>query len=277
MAEGNRHLGYKEVLNDARGPVARVEGRVPVRLPRARRTSASPSDAVEERDGTARRAPGCGAPTPARSARSAGCRSAAARRPRGAGRARPDPLARCGRPFAAGDRVLLVDTKRRRHLVTLAEGGAFHTHAGVLDHDALIGQPTRASPCARRSGRTLVAVRPTLAEYVLEDATRRAGDLPEGPRADPDARRRVPGRARPRVGRRLGRAHDDAAAGDRTRRATCSATSCATTSPTAPAATSRASSAPTSRSRSRCATSTTASTSPTSTASCSTSPSRGGS
>src|SRR5436189_231496 len=42
------------------------------------------------------------------------------------------------RDFAAGDRVLLVDAKRRRHLITLAEGGEFHTHAGVLAHGDVI-------------------------------------------------------------------------------------------------------------------------------------------
>ena len=44
------------------------------------------------------------------------------------------------RMFAAGDRVLLVDNKRRRHLITLAEGGQFHTHAGIVEHDAIIGR-----------------------------------------------------------------------------------------------------------------------------------------
>jgi tRNA (adenine57-N1/adenine58-N1)-methyltransferase len=71
------------------------------------------------------------------------------------------------RVFAAGDRVLLVDAKRRRHLVTLAEGGQFHTHNGVLEHDALIGQEEGVA--ARTTlGARLTAVRPTLAEYVLE-------------------------------------------------------------------------------------------------------------
>ena len=60
------------------------------------------------------------------------------------------------RPLRAGERVLLVDSKQRRHLVTLAEGGEFHSHAGVLRHDDLIG---------RDEG---IAVRPTLGEYVLE-------------------------------------------------------------------------------------------------------------
>src|SRR5262249_21385811 len=71
------------------------------------------------------------------------------------------------RMFAAGDRVLLVDTKRRRHLVTLAAGGEFHTHAGVLAHDDVIGQPDGVSVRTPRNAR-LTAVRPTLAEYVLE-------------------------------------------------------------------------------------------------------------
>jgi tRNA (adenine57-N1/adenine58-N1)-methyltransferase len=71
------------------------------------------------------------------------------------------------RPFAAGDRVLLVDAKRRRHLVTLAPGGQFHTHAGVLPHDVLIGADEGIT-VRTTLGSRLVAVRPTLAEYVLE-------------------------------------------------------------------------------------------------------------
>jgi tRNA (adenine57-N1/adenine58-N1)-methyltransferase len=71
------------------------------------------------------------------------------------------------RPFGAGDRVLLVDAKRRRHLVTLSVGGEFHTHAGVLAHDDIIGQPDGASVRTTKNAR-LTAVRPTLAEYVLE-------------------------------------------------------------------------------------------------------------
>jgi tRNA (adenine57-N1/adenine58-N1)-methyltransferase len=69
--------------------------------------------------------------------------------------------------FAAGDRVLLVDNKRRRHLVTLAEGGQFHTHAGIVNHDDLIGRPDGTTVRTTRNAR-LVAVRPTLSEYVLE-------------------------------------------------------------------------------------------------------------
>jgi tRNA (adenine57-N1/adenine58-N1)-methyltransferase len=69
--------------------------------------------------------------------------------------------------FAAGDRVLLVDARKRRHLVTLEAGGQFHTHAGIVNHDDLIGQPD-GSTVRTTKGARLVAVRPTLAEYVLE-------------------------------------------------------------------------------------------------------------
>ncbi len=71
------------------------------------------------------------------------------------------------RVFDAGDRVLLVDAKRRRHLITLAAGGEFHTHAGVLSHDSIIGEPEGVT-VRTTLGSRLVAVRPTLSDYVLE-------------------------------------------------------------------------------------------------------------
>jgi tRNA (adenine57-N1/adenine58-N1)-methyltransferase len=70
-------------------------------------------------------------------------------------------------PFRAGDRVLLVDNRRRRHLITLAAGGQFHTHAGIIEHDAIIGEEEGRTVRSSKGAR-LVAVRPTLAEYVLE-------------------------------------------------------------------------------------------------------------
>jgi tRNA (adenine57-N1/adenine58-N1)-methyltransferase len=70
-------------------------------------------------------------------------------------------------PFAAGDLVLLLDAKRRRHLVTLEPGGEFHSHAGIVRHDDLLGQEEGAM-VRTTLGARIVAVRPTLAEYVLE-------------------------------------------------------------------------------------------------------------
>jgi tRNA (adenine57-N1/adenine58-N1)-methyltransferase len=71
------------------------------------------------------------------------------------------------RPFVAGDRVLLIDAKQRRHLVTLSEGGAFHSHTGVLDHALLIGADEGIT-VRTTMGSRLVAVRPTLSEYILK-------------------------------------------------------------------------------------------------------------
>lgn len=71
------------------------------------------------------------------------------------------------RVFACGDHVLLVDSKRRRHLITLVAAGSFHTHAGIVAHDDLIGSPDGTTVRTSR-GQRLVAVRPTLAEFVLE-------------------------------------------------------------------------------------------------------------
>jgi tRNA (adenine57-N1/adenine58-N1)-methyltransferase catalytic subunit len=71
------------------------------------------------------------------------------------------------RPLTVGERVLLVDSKQRRHLITLAEGGEFHSHTGVLRHDDLIGHDEGVS-VRTTMGARLLAVRPTLGEYVLE-------------------------------------------------------------------------------------------------------------
>jgi tRNA (adenine57-N1/adenine58-N1)-methyltransferase catalytic subunit len=80
---------------------------------------------------------------------------------------RDERLIAVRRPFTAGDRVLLVDSKQRRHLVTLAEGGSFHSHAGVIEHDALIGGDEGVT-VRTTLGARLIAVRPTLSEYVLK-------------------------------------------------------------------------------------------------------------
>ncbi len=71
------------------------------------------------------------------------------------------------RLFAIGDRVLLVDAKSRRHIITLEQGGAFHSHTGVLDHALLIGNDEGITVRTTQGAR-IVAVRPTLSEYILK-------------------------------------------------------------------------------------------------------------
>lgn len=71
------------------------------------------------------------------------------------------------RPFTAGERILLFDAKGRRYLVTLAEGGEFHTHSGPVPHADLLGAQEGLTVRSTRGAR-FVAVRPTLAEVVLK-------------------------------------------------------------------------------------------------------------
>jgi tRNA (adenine57-N1/adenine58-N1)-methyltransferase catalytic subunit len=71
------------------------------------------------------------------------------------------------RPFAPGDQVLLIDAKKRRYLVTLTPGAEFHTHAGVLAHDELVGI-SEGSTCRSTRGAAMLAIRPTLADFVLK-------------------------------------------------------------------------------------------------------------
>ena len=71
------------------------------------------------------------------------------------------------RLFEPGERVLLVDAKRRRYLVALSPGGEFHTHAGVTRHDDIIGR--QEGTVVRSSwGARYTVLRPTLADFVLK-------------------------------------------------------------------------------------------------------------
>jgi len=69
--------------------------------------------------------------------------------------------------FAAGDKVLLIDAKARRYLITLSDGGEFHSHTGVLAHAELIGAEEGATFRSSRGSR-FTALRPTLSDFVLK-------------------------------------------------------------------------------------------------------------
>jgi tRNA (adenine57-N1/adenine58-N1)-methyltransferase catalytic subunit len=70
-------------------------------------------------------------------------------------------------PLAAGERVLLVDPKDRRYLITLVEGATFHTHAGIVAHDDLIGS-CEGRTITGSTGRSFLVLRPTLSDVVLK-------------------------------------------------------------------------------------------------------------
>jgi tRNA (adenine57-N1/adenine58-N1)-methyltransferase len=71
------------------------------------------------------------------------------------------------RPFEPGDRVLLFDSKARKYLLTLSRGAEFHTHAGPIAHDELLGHEEGTVVRSSRGAR-YTAVRPTLAEVILK-------------------------------------------------------------------------------------------------------------
>jgi len=72
-----------------------------------------------------------------------------------------------GRPFAIGDKVLLLDNKQRRYLINLAEGAEFHSHTGFFAHNDLVGQ-TEGVVVKSTKGTPYTALRPTLEDFVVE-------------------------------------------------------------------------------------------------------------
>ena len=137
MAAGNKHLAYKAALND-----------IEVESPGAKhdfyfgfleRASAHFRAGVERDRGELAPCSRCGSPTDAGGVR-------LLPPGRAGGRAGARALLRPARsmterPLEAGEPVLLVDRKGRRYLFDLAGGREFHTHAGVIAHDDIIGAP----------------------------------------------------------------------------------------------------------------------------------------
>lgn len=66
-----------------------------------------------------------------------------------------------------GERVILLDAKKRRYLVTLKDRGEFHSHHGFVPHIDIVGQ---REGCVVRStkGSEYRVLRPTLEDIVVE-------------------------------------------------------------------------------------------------------------
>ena len=69
--------------------------------------------------------------------------------------------------FAAGDRALLLDSKKRRYLIELTEDGEFHSHAGYVPHSDVIGRPEGITVRTTKNAEYVV-LRPTLEDFVVE-------------------------------------------------------------------------------------------------------------
>jgi tRNA (adenine57-N1/adenine58-N1)-methyltransferase len=69
--------------------------------------------------------------------------------------------------FQDGEQTLLIDQRGKRHLIFLRKGDTFHSDRGFILHDMVIGQPDGSWHRSSKGTRYL-ALRPTLAEYVLD-------------------------------------------------------------------------------------------------------------
>lgn len=69
-------------------------------------------------------------------------------------------------PFRYGDRVQLTGPKGRLNTISLAEGGEFHSHKGMIRHEQIVGLPD-ASVVANSSGEEYLALRPLLTDFVM--------------------------------------------------------------------------------------------------------------
>jgi tRNA (adenine57-N1/adenine58-N1)-methyltransferase len=72
-----------------------------------------------------------------------------------------------GAPFQDGEQVLLIDQRGKRHLIFLRKSETFHSDRGWISHDAVIEQP-EGTWVRSSMGLRYVALRPTLAEFVLD-------------------------------------------------------------------------------------------------------------
>jgi tRNA (adenine57-N1/adenine58-N1)-methyltransferase catalytic subunit len=69
--------------------------------------------------------------------------------------------------FTAGEKALLLDSKKRRYMIDLAGDGEFHSHNGFVAHADVIGQ--REGVVVRSTkGSEYTVLRPTLEDFVVE-------------------------------------------------------------------------------------------------------------
>ena len=69
--------------------------------------------------------------------------------------------------FQDGEQTLLIDQRGKRHLILLRKGETFHSDRGWIKHEDIIGQ-SDGSWVRTSKGTRCLALRPTLAEYVLD-------------------------------------------------------------------------------------------------------------
>jgi tRNA (adenine57-N1/adenine58-N1)-methyltransferase len=70
-------------------------------------------------------------------------------------------------PFQAGERALIIDSRGRRFLVRLQDGGTFHFHGGAVPHGLILGSE-EGTVVHSNTGARLLCFRPRMADFVLK-------------------------------------------------------------------------------------------------------------
>ena len=70
-------------------------------------------------------------------------------------------------PFESGARALLIDARGRRYLVRLRSGDVWHSHAGALPHDLILGS-AEGTRVRSTGGMAFTCFRPRLMDFVLK-------------------------------------------------------------------------------------------------------------
>lgn len=70
------------------------------------------------------------------------------------------------RALKSGEKIQLTDPKGRMHTIVLAPGQLFHTHKGLIEHDAIIGR-TEGIVVANTGGIDFQVFRPRYEDFVL--------------------------------------------------------------------------------------------------------------
>ena len=80
---------------------------------------------------------------------------------------KPDSSVARGAVLQIREHIVLIDSRQRRYLVELKEDGEFHSHAGMVSHNEIIGS-LEGSEFRTVSNARFVALRPTLSDHVLK-------------------------------------------------------------------------------------------------------------
>ncbi|MGO2153394.1 MAG: tRNA (adenine-N1)-methyltransferase, partial [Brevibacterium aurantiacum] len=70
------------------------------------------------------------------------------------------------RALKIGEKIQLTDPKGRMHTIVLAPGELFHTHKGLIEHDAIIGR-TEGIIVSNTGGIDFQVFRPRYEDFVL--------------------------------------------------------------------------------------------------------------